>query len=113
MAKAPNNEAPAVTGGRLHKATYSTDRKKGGYLIRIEGPNAAEFGPKKTDQIGVDNKPIYKFREVPVTTKDGAEHRETLTRLIWSGNDQESGKPVALYTFQAKARDDMNDDIPF
>ena len=73
---------------RAHRATYSTDKKKGGYIIRIEGPNAASF-------VG---------RAVPVTTKGGDEHEETLVRLIWSGADQESGKPVALYAFESKPK---------
>ncbi len=73
---------------REHKATYATDKRKGGYIIRVEGPHAAEF-------VG---------REVPVTNKAGDEHMEKLTRLIWTGVDQESGKPVALYGFESKPR---------
>lgn len=73
---------------RQHKATYAADKKKGGYLVRVEGPHATAF-------VG---------REVPVTRKDDSESTETLERLIWSGIDQESGKPVALYSFKAKPR---------
>ena len=75
---------------RQHKATYATDKRKGGYLVRVAGPNANVF---------VD-------REVPVETRDGKEHIEKLEKLIWSGKDQETGEPVALYTFQAKPRDE-------
>jgi hypothetical protein len=75
---------------RQHKATYATDKKKGGYLVRVAGPNAAAFAG----------------REVPVETKNGAEHAETLERLIWSGKDQESGENVALYTFKSKPKDE-------
>lgn len=74
---------------RAHKATYATDKRNGGYLIRVEGPHAAAF-------VG---------RDVPVSTKAGAEHTEKLTRLIWSGTDTQSGKPVALYKFEAKPRE--------
>lgn len=72
----------------LHKATYATDKRKGGYIIRVQGPNASAF-------VG---------REVPVTMKDGSEHTEKLTRLIWSGVDNESQVPVGLYAFEAKPR---------
>jgi len=81
---------------REHRATYSTDKKKGGYIIRVEGPQASAF-------VG---------RDVPVTTKAGDEHTEKLIRLIWSGTDQESGKPVALYAFESKPRD-KKDEVLF
>ena len=71
---------------RAHKATYATDKKKGGYIIRVEGPSASAF-------VG---------REVPVTTRSGDEHTEKLVRILWSGKDEESGKPVALYSFESK-----------
>lgn len=74
---------------RSHTASYSTDKRKGGYLVRVEGPNAAAF-------VG---------REVPVTMKDKkTEHVEKLERLVWSGKDKETGANVALYTFAAKPR---------
>lgn len=98
MAKRPNEtasgEAPAP---RVHKATYATDKRKGGYLIRVAGPAANRFAG----------------RVVPVTTRDGSEHDETLTRLIWSGLDQESGENVALYNFEPKPKAEFNDEIPF
>lgn len=68
---------------RQHKATFSRDKRKGGYLIRIEGPYANRFSN----------------REVPVTLKSGEEKPHTLDSLIWAGKDKESGKPVALYSF--------------
>lgn len=80
-----------------HKATYARDKKKGGYLIRVQGPNAAKFAG----------------REVPVTRMDDSSTMEKLTALIWSGIDTESGKPVALYNFEPRPRDDINDEIPF
>ena len=73
---------------RKHKATYSTDRIAGGYLIRVAGPNANAF-------IG---------QVVPVNTKAGEEHQEKLTKLVWAGKDKESGENVALYRFEAKPR---------
>ena len=90
------NDKTPPKSARQHKATYSTDKKKGGYLVRVEGPNAAAFAG----------------RQVPVTTKsDNAEHIEKLVRLLWSGTDKESGKPVALYTFESKPREGT--EIPF
>lgn len=74
---------------RAHKATYARDKRKGGYLIRVEGPNAAAFVK----------------RTVPVLLMDGTEHEEALTGLIWSGTDTETGKPVALYTFEPRPRE--------
>ena len=87
----------AEAAKRAHRATYSRDNRNGGYIIRVEGPMANKFAG----------------RTVPVVLKGGEEHDEKLTSLIWSGNDQESGKPVALYAFEAKPRDDLNDEIPF
>lgn len=85
-------------GERLHVATYARDKKNpGGYLIRIEGPTAAAFAGRK----------------VPVVRKDHSESVETLTVCIWAGNDQETGKPVALYRFEQRERDDNADDLPF
>lgn len=85
MAKEP------TTGKRKHKATYARDKRKGGYLIRVAGPNANEFAG----------------REVPVTTFKGDEHIERLSKLIWAGVDKESGDNVALYAFEAKAREQI------
>ena len=85
----------ANTKKRLHRATYSRDKKKGGYLVRIEGPTAERFAG----------------RQVPVTTKNGTEHVEKLEKLLWSGVDAESGKPVALYTFESKPAE--IEELPF
>jgi hypothetical protein len=73
---------------RSHRATYSKDKRKGGYLVRVEGPHAAKF---------VD-------RKVPVTRRDGSETVEQLKGVLWTGADEESGKPVALYEFEQKPR---------
>jgi len=81
---------------RQHKATYARDKKKGGYLVRVEGPNANRFAA----------------RTVPVTRKDNSEHEEELDQLIWSGKDKESGKLVALYTFIPQGAD-TQDDVVF
>jgi len=76
---------------RAHKASYATDKKKGGYLIRVAGPNANQFAG----------------REVPVSMKNSnEEHMEKLVKLIWSGKDQETGENVALYAFEAKPREE-------
>ena len=89
-----NGEAPAKDG-RKHRATYSTDKKKGGYLVRVEGPYPEKFAG----------------REIPVTTRDGKEHIEKLVRLIWTGKDKETGVPVSLYTFEPKPRE--MEEMPF
>lgn len=80
---------------RNHKATYARDKRKGGYLIRVEGPYASAFAG----------------REVPVTRMDGTEETEKLSGMIWSGHDRESGKPVALYSFEAKPREEVKVDF--
>jgi len=85
------------TNGRQHKATYSRDKRNGGYIIRVEGPNAGRFAG----------------REVPVVRKDDSESLEKLTELVWTGNDKESGKPVALYHFEPRPRDEQLDDLLF
>jgi hypothetical protein len=88
--------------GRKHRATYARDKKNGGYLVRVEGPNANAFAG----------------REVPVNTLRGDEHAEKLKALLWSGiNDGEyggiPGTPVALYSFESRPRDDEEAAIPF
>lgn len=86
----------ATTPKRQHRATFSRDKKKGGYIIRVEGPHAMAFAG----------------REVPVTMKDGSEGIEKLTDLIWSGADNETGKPVALYHFEPRPKEPL-DSIDF
>lgn len=81
--------AEAKPEKRQHKATYATDKRKGGYLIRVTGPHAGEFAG----------------REVPVTRRDNSESREKLVKVVWSGKDNESGENAALYTFAAKPRE--------
>ena len=73
---------------RAHRATYASDKKTGGWLVRVTG-----LYPEK-----------FAGREVPVTTRDGEEHYEKLERLLWTGTDNETGEPVALYRFEAKPR---------
>lgn len=73
---------------RAHKATYARDNKKGGYMIRVEGPQAGHFAGK----------------DVPVTRMDNSESNERLTKLVWSGTDEKTGKPVALYGFEPKPK---------
>lgn len=79
-----------IPGGRQHKATYASDKKRpGSYLIRVEGPHSMEF----------------EGREVPVTRKDNSEQMETLGRGVWTGEDDESGLPVTLYKFESKPKE--------
>lgn len=82
---------------RVHKATYATDNRNGGYMIRVAGPNANRFAG----------------REVPVTTKAGDEHMEKLERLVWTGKDKESGENVALYKFASKPKDEKENLLGF
>ena len=74
---------------RKHRATYAADKRTGGYLIRVSGPFADRFIDK----------------EVPVTLKNGTEHAEKLTRVVWSGVDKESGEKVTLYRFEPRPRE--------
>jgi hypothetical protein len=97
--EAAPHEVATITGGdiatpvkqgakRQHKATYATDKKNGGYLIRVEGPNSNAFSGKI----------------VPVVKRDDSESAEALDRLIWTGKDAETGKLVSLYSFVQKPR---------
>lgn len=82
--------ASDTTTKRQHKATYATDKRNGGYLIRISGPTPEKF-------VG---------QEVPVTQRSGEEHKERLTRLVWTGPDTNNpGEKVALYKFEPRPRD--------
>lgn len=82
---------------RQHKATYATDKRSGGYLIRVSGPNADRFAG----------------RNVPVNTRGGEEHVEKLVRLIWTGPDQQTGEKVALYKFESRPREATAGELPF
>lgn len=83
------NTAPTAPK-RQHKATYAKDKRKGGYLVRVIGPKATEFAG----------------REVPVTRRDDSETMEQLDGVVWSGTDEDTGKPVALYTMVPKPKDE-------
>lgn len=74
---------------RQHRATYATDKRNGGYMVRVVGPYPERFAG----------------REVPVNTKAGSEHVEKLTRLVWTGTDKETGEKVALYKFEPKPQE--------
>lgn len=76
-----------------HKATYARDKRKGGWMIRVQGPHAN----------------VFAGREVPVTMMDGKEHTELLETLTWSGKDELTGAPVALYTFTPKPKEDQEE----
>jgi len=92
MAEKSQQETPE----RQHKATYARDKRKGGYLIRVEGPYANRFAK----------------RVVPVTRKNNSESEEEIDQLVWSGKDKETGKPVALYTFIPQGAD-AEEDVSF
>lgn len=83
---------------RQHRATYARDKRKGGYLIRITGPHADRFAG----------------RTVPVTRRDNSESEEKLEALIWSGVDEDTNGPVALYAFEPRPRDaESEEELPF
>lgn len=82
--------------GRLHYACYASDKRNGGWNVRVSGPAANTFAGKS----------------VPVEQKNGSENVEELDRLLWSGPDQETGELVGLYSFKPKPRD-KEDEIPF
>jgi len=86
-----SQELPHLPLKMRHTATYTSDKRKGGYLVRVQGPEAS----------------LFAGREVPVTLRSGSMHREHLDRLIWSGTDKESGQSVALYTFLARPRENV------
>jgi len=92
----PDKNEPEKKPERKHKASYATDKRSGGYLIRISGPNAE----------------VFTGREVPVNTRGGKEHNEKLVRLVWTGNDKDTGEKVALYKFESRPRIEQ-DEIPF
>lgn len=92
MAKAKDEPE---TPRRKHRATFARDKRRGGYLVRVVGPQAEMFAG----------------REVPVTRANGTESAETLGRLIFSGVDDGSviaadqGLTYALYEFEARERE--------
>lgn len=99
MAKSAKKTAKitGALGKGGHKATYARDKRKGGYLVRVQGPHAAAFAGRK----------------VPVTLMSGSVQEEELTGLIWSGKDNETGQPVALYNFKAKPKEKVEGDVEF
>lgn len=92
------NDKPETASGEptpKHRATFAKDKRKGGYLIRVAGPMSNRFSG----------------RTVPVTMKAGGQQTETLTDVIWTGKDDDTGEPVTLYHFENKPLGD--DEIPF
>lgn len=77
----PPETPNAPASARVHRATFATDNIEGGYMVRIEGPNAEKFARRK----------------VPVTRFNGEETEIELKSLTWTGPDKETGKKVALY----------------
>lgn len=93
MAKTPMKKE-ADKPERQHRASYARDKLNGGWLVRVEGPNAGKFAG----------------REVPVLQfKTNKEQAETLKGLIWKGMDEETGKPVALYAFEPKPKEELSE----
>jgi len=104
MAEKDGKDAPKKP---RHKATYAQDKKNGGYLVRVIGPDAEKF-------VG---------REIPVTNKDGETNIEKVVRLIWKGVDtgipakdgkpeiKGTGQPAALY--EMAKREKQKKDVEF
>jgi hypothetical protein len=80
--------------GGGHKATYARDNRSGAYLIRVTGPHSNKFAGK----------------EIPVGRMDGTVGKEKVTKIVWSGvnDDPEKGPvgPVTLYRFEPRPRDE-------
>lgn len=91
---AENKEAKKGGG---HKATYARDNQSGSYLVRVTGPHSNKF-------VG---------REVPVTRMDGTSDTEKLTKIVWTGvnDDAEKGPlgPVTLYKFEARPKEEREE----
>lgn len=86
--------------GGGHAATYARDNRTGKYLVRVTGPHSNKF-------VG---------REVPVRRLDNTMSNEKLTKVIWSGMNEDAEKgpvgPVTLYAFEARPADQI-DEIEF
>jgi hypothetical protein len=82
----PSNIPPV--GQRRHRATFASDNLKGGYMIRVEGPDSDRFSK----------------REVPVTRFDHTETVVKCDKLVWTGPDKETGAKITLYKFVAHPR---------
>jgi hypothetical protein len=92
----PSEAQPAK--GRTHVASYTKIRDiPFKWFIRVVGPHAGRFAG----------------RDIPVARKDGSEETEKLIKLIWQGDDRDTGKPVAIYEFVAKPKQELDDEIPF
>lgn len=91
----------APSAGRLHTASYTRIKDQHfKWFIRVVGPSAEKFSG----------------RDIPVSTKKGEEHPETLAKMIWNGEDKITKANVAIYEFVAKPRvedEDLSDEIPF
>ena len=91
----PRPEIPSKDG-RSHRASYAKDNREGGYNIRVIGPHAKKMGN----------------RWLPVTRMDGSENMEFTLGIIWSGTDEDTGSPVALFKMW-HAPKVADDEIPF
>ena len=76
---------------RQHRATFARDKRNGGYLVRVMGPHANRFAGK----------------EVPVTLKNNTERKALLEDVVWTGKDDDTGKPVALYTHAPEPQEEQ------
>lgn len=97
----PNNshqpdQLPPSPSIPKHRATYTKSKTTGEYLIRIVGPDAVHATGET----------------IPVSTKSGDIHMETLGELVSQGIDdwigpgyEPSGQPFALYRFDRKPRE--------
>ena len=94
-----------------HRATWARDRMNGGYNVRVVGPNANRFGERKVDDGSKDG--VIVRRTVPVTLKNGQTRDVTLGNVLWTGKDEETGQPVALYNHIPDNAAEDQQEIPF
>lgn len=94
-----------------HRATWARDRMNGGYNVRVVGPNANRFGARKLDDGTKEGHVIY--RTVPVTLKNGTTRDVKLGDVLWTGKDDDTGLPVALYSHIPETADSDQEELPF
>lgn len=94
-----------------HRATWAKDRQNGGYNVRVVGPMANRFGARKVKD--EDGKETIVYRDVPVTLKNGSQRMVKLGDVLWTGKDEDTGLPVALYSHIPDTVEEDQGEIPF
>lgn len=94
-----------------HRATWARDRMNGGYNVRVVGPFANRFGSRKVKDDAGNESIIY--RVIPVTLKNGNTRDVKLGDVLWTGKDEDTGKPVALYSHVPDTVEEEQSELPF